>query len=476
MANYQLKPEEIHRLANAMLECDCMSDPQLRDMVIEELENGIKNRIDRFPKNKQDVISIIRTCLSFTGGIENLLQRVESWEENSMNWQQLSIIWLEIKAQSNNKLSQDRLNQLQEILNQYTHLSEAVGHLYRSSYRGSAFAPKHKPNTLYEAFLRLFDLGEVKALAFLDRLVQQSGETVHQQPLYGWVTEAAHALEVSAELKQLREEAKSPVYLLIQLLPTMPQAETFTVQAWSWKAPDDCQTLETDEQPCQFPAVEQIVQRLLYEAEEKFETSDIVLELIFPRHLFSQDVLNWQVDVGVAKGTLARQYPVVLRWLDRFTDRRKHRVRWQDKWRATINLDCVNWDAHLKWLGCANECATTDVIDSLREPDCGVCLALGFVPPEKPDADDLLTAALGAGVPIALWFRHLLDNQSCNKQTFDDLLNGQKLTGLPRHIWNLRKNSHHDRTHSAYHLVLLYDDADRVPPISVTQAPRLAAT
>src|SRR5262249_31109943 len=148
--------------------------------------------------------------------------------------------------------------------------------------------------------------GALNALGFLNRLCLQIGVPSQAQQLYQWLTTAAGKLQLTDQFQQQKEEIcarnNAPVFLLIQLLPNASQAETYTVQAWGWKDENDCRTLETDERPCQLPDVEKIVRRLVKEVEEQFETTDIVVELIFPRHLFCADMTGWKIDVGEMEG------------------------------------------------------------------------------------------------------------------------------------------------------------------------------
>jgi hypothetical protein len=183
-----------------------------------------------------------------------------------------------------------------------------------------------------------------------------------------------------------------------------------------------------------------------------------------PRHLFCADFSAWKIAVGEAEGTLLFRHPLALRWLDRFQARRKH-LPWRDKWAALQQ----NPQLDLSWLSCADECTGNDLIDGYAAPHCGAWLALGFVPTQTED--DLLSAALNAGTPIALWFRHLLENELPTRATVLDLVARAAPLALPQQLLELRRQQRNDKAHPIHRLTLLFDDYHRVPPTLVTQAP-----
>jgi hypothetical protein len=80
------------RLVDALLNCECLKTPQSRDQVITALPGAIGSRINRHPSSKQDVLSMVNTCLQFPAGLENLLDVVESFEGDSLPWRKVQAV------------------------------------------------------------------------------------------------------------------------------------------------------------------------------------------------------------------------------------------------------------------------------------------------------------------------------------------------------------------------------------------------
>src|SRR5262249_8273791 len=80
-------------LVEALLACDCMQSPQSRDQIISDLPPSISHSIKRFPGGKEDVFSILNTCVNYSDGIALLLQRVEFYEGPSFAWQRVQDLY-----------------------------------------------------------------------------------------------------------------------------------------------------------------------------------------------------------------------------------------------------------------------------------------------------------------------------------------------------------------------------------------------
>jgi hypothetical protein len=84
------------KLVDALLGCDCLNTPQSRDQIIGSLTSAIQNRINRHSNARQDVLSIVNTCLQFPAGLESFLEIVGSFEGDSIPWQKVRAILKEI--------------------------------------------------------------------------------------------------------------------------------------------------------------------------------------------------------------------------------------------------------------------------------------------------------------------------------------------------------------------------------------------
>jgi len=76
-------------LVNVLLECLIMSDRNMRDTVVNDLPDGIKNSIRRNSVDRVDVTNIVARCLDYPNGIETLIKIVRVYEGNSIGMQKV---------------------------------------------------------------------------------------------------------------------------------------------------------------------------------------------------------------------------------------------------------------------------------------------------------------------------------------------------------------------------------------------------
>lgn len=88
------------KLVDAFLGCDCLNTPQSRDQIIGSLPPAIQNRINRHSNARQDVLSIVNTCLQFPAGLESFLEIVGSFEGDSIPRQKVQIVLKEVLPQA----------------------------------------------------------------------------------------------------------------------------------------------------------------------------------------------------------------------------------------------------------------------------------------------------------------------------------------------------------------------------------------
>jgi hypothetical protein len=79
-----MQPDKYQKreLVNALLACTAMSNPDTRDAIVSNLPDSIKNTIQRSNINRVYVNNIVARCLSFVGGIEELVDLVREFEES----------------------------------------------------------------------------------------------------------------------------------------------------------------------------------------------------------------------------------------------------------------------------------------------------------------------------------------------------------------------------------------------------------
>jgi hypothetical protein len=82
-------PEEKRQLINFLLDCPSMKDNQLRQTVIQQLPPEIADNIPHLSHGKAHVFKIVDTCLSYTGGLLELIRGIRSFDEGTEQMQAL---------------------------------------------------------------------------------------------------------------------------------------------------------------------------------------------------------------------------------------------------------------------------------------------------------------------------------------------------------------------------------------------------
>lgn len=123
----RLNINDKRELTDALLNCNCLKTQRSRDQVIDDLPEAIRHKIDRLPNDRQDVMSILSTCVAHTGDIECLMEIVGYYEGNSLAWQHLVEVRQKVFSRTN-----DQLNQLGRSLAETLH-GDAQGDVIGSS-------------------------------------------------------------------------------------------------------------------------------------------------------------------------------------------------------------------------------------------------------------------------------------------------------------------------------------------------------
>src|SRR5436305_2072728 len=84
-----LSQQEKDELVEKLLACPTMQERSSRNRVV--LELPFADSISRNPDttNKDDVMDIVNRCLNFSNGLQQLIERIEYREENSLPMQEL---------------------------------------------------------------------------------------------------------------------------------------------------------------------------------------------------------------------------------------------------------------------------------------------------------------------------------------------------------------------------------------------------
>jgi len=471
----QLEFEHKRKLVDALLSCDCMKLKEGRDKVIGELRQDIRDRIERHSENLQDALSILETCLKFLGGFDELIERIAFFDRGKAGLHELIVTSHRINVTVNFALTEHDLERLKEILDGATPGIADIESGYKSSIPTAAFIPAEIPRDSWQAFLSLFEFGAFPPIRFLEQIKGHIADQSVKTMLTGWIASSAGKLEVNAQLNEFRNGMVTggsvTVYLLVQLNPTAPGADRFVLTAWRWTEDDGFEPLGTNDVPVELPDVEKHVSQWISETDDRYDNPEIHLELIAPHDQFCIDLSDWKVDVGEMTGSLLKQHPVVIRWLSRFINFRRHRNRWMSKWLAVQNCDSVRKDREFLWIDRPDAMGQQTIIDALRDPSCGICIGLNYAPKPKVDLQkDPLIGALNAGTPIAIWLNRNTEGSILDDDGLLDLINMDALIEVPKSIWR-RRISADDSNPVPDELMILYDDFFRVPPPPASVAP-----
>lgn len=85
------------KIVDALLLCKTMSDPDARKTIVEHLKPGISGAIRVNERADIHVANIVNTCIAFEGGLEDLLEVVESFEGETVAMQNLKQLFRELQ-------------------------------------------------------------------------------------------------------------------------------------------------------------------------------------------------------------------------------------------------------------------------------------------------------------------------------------------------------------------------------------------
>jgi hypothetical protein len=201
------------------------------------------------------------------------------------------------------------------------------------------------------------------------------------------------------------------------------------------------------------------------EAELADRDDHVVIEFILPHELLGLPVDWWQLETDTYLPIpLARDYPVMLRSLERIRARHWHRV-WRQRWgelarrsgRSGIHWSRPDGDDHL------------DRLDTALASDRTLVALVLSEPPMAADGTGMreLEIAMRCGLPVVIWTR-----QESPPGVFSEALEAfvgtSGISDLPDRTRRLRLDamrlSPGERAgHLGQHLTLLWDDPGRQP-------------
>ncbi len=257
----------------------------------------------------------------------------------------------------------------------------------------------------------------------------------------------------------LPTDRKQPPYLLIELAPKNKNNKYYAVQAWLFISSENIRNIYVEDKAIALNEIPALIEEILGIIDGlSVNHQQLTIEFILPRHLLSHHVEQWTDGNGDPLGI---NYRVVVRSRERLREKRLQRF-----W-------CPCWDEAQK-KGALQQAAKTHMVlvneTQLRkfrtQVDAGkLCFVLASVPQVLTDIKkEVFFALIKSGVPIVLWPRHI-NNKDELEQALDKLLSCT-LEQLPHCLFESRRylwENEHEQ-HTGYHLSLLWDDPDRIPP------------
>ena len=279
----------------------------------------------------------------------------------------------------------------------------------------------------------------------------------------------------SSLLNEARNEARSPSLslrraglVIIRVVRDSIDGDRFTVSHVVRWGGQRVPVAKGEDHVVQRDDLQADVEALMKQVEAEWGTrSDTIdIEFLLPLELLNEPVEWWPKDSATPpdRPPLAQYYGVVVRSVDRFTDRSLHRV-WLNRWEQLLNHP---GECHVKW-------ADASRADHLRrleaeivnDPGC-VGLVLSRPPIPEVGVSQEIAVALRTGLPLVLWHR-----QDCSRADFLRITSGiidPPLASLPLRAAQLRRRlgelAAKERDDDAVlGLVVLWDDAHRLPHV-----------
>ena len=225
--------------------------------------------------------------------------------------------------------------------------------------------------------------------------------------------------------------------------------------------------LHVDEQPRKLETVSELLSELTDQCHKYIQNPQhtFIIEIFLPLSLLNYNIDEWMIDAGLKQMiSISTYYPVVLRSLDRIESgdtRGAQRMRnaWERSWERFEQRLAVPNLYFLQRQDCEREILLELLLDV-------VCIAFTFTPPKVADENThIFSTMISAGVPIAFWPR--LHDEDLSEleigNVYHSFLSDCDLFKLPTEIWEKKKRKLQNEHPLLHHLVLLWDNPNRLP-------------
>lgn len=469
MHTWPLNTQDKRTLIHWLAACPCMQSPAGRALVLHDLPERIRQRINDDSSVRGHVANIVNTCRQYPWGLEALLDAVVEQDGGADPVRHLFNALKTIRYQP---VSQQQIFELRDLLIS-VHLPDdtQLQMVYYESVSNDAPALKHDEERgfLYCALDFLAQLSVVvdepyPLLRFVKRLRRfAEGDVV--QRIEAWIEAVAHELgcpadEVAPVAPPAQQPAaqRQPFYLLVELIPQIGTAK-YQIQAWIWSERRQ-EMIYADHATHTIDAVPGLILHFLelIEVDRIQARAEPIIELFLPASLLNLEIKDWPSEIPDLPFML--RYCFVVRSQER-ANQRRFWPRWFGIWHDLGDMHCPAHQVPV---------ATVDTIDHSQLPNMYVqleqaalltilCPLPGIIEVQK----QFFTTLLFAGVPIALWHRASAGDQISRQQIYRELQQCL-LHHLPETTWARQKNAWTPQGQVAdKHLTLLWDDPDRLP-------------
>lgn len=480
------------KLVEALLWCWSMSERDSRNTLVSQLPEAIQYTIKRNSIDRIDIINIVDVCLRHPQGLEELRVALRICEGDTPA--RAKVDRLLVPAVVSSKLQQT-------LLATGLPVSLAIPEwprLYRASFP-QWIIPFTPAESIDEALEHLWDLplqpdNRRPIFDFIERIAahvkRMSPEVT--QVLRAYIDYIAPQLDPDVQTRdimhmrtkietEVMSDQHSRLYsLLIKIVPLIVTADPqhaeqqrYQIRFALWRAKDDITPLEPNDPNMshsdtwhplsRIPALlDQVLDQLLFAHIILSPEINLVVEFFLPNvlllHAVDQYLVRFDEQNHIKLGC---RYHVVVRSLERACDPRR-RGYWYSKWQQLQRqLNESGMDNAVHICDCKPARWEELYFTLTKEEGTITCVGLTFVPTDASTDIHLLSAIVGAGIPIALWPR--LPSRSM-QQTITNLVSPANMSKLLVALREQRREAYNDADHSGNHLTLLWDNPERVFP------------
>lgn len=451
-----------------------------RQLLIEQLQDRLGQfPLREHPELRLQIVELVRACSRLVDGVQILVETVEHLEPGTDEVDHLRRIRDEWEAVE--VLNEDDWMKLRPLLENLTPTNLTV--LYQRATEHRSPGPPSWCVNAWHAFIHLAGQnagpeGLQPSMTFLALLEDQVDAKAAR-----WIRVRNSRLATEQGLTRQLEERRaflarggdqpmtSTAYLVVQVEPHLDPGGSEEMYALShfrqWYGADSWYSRRGESQLVHLRDLEREVERLIEQMEIDWSdrTSTVFVEFVLPWELLNVGVDHWRKESGSSRPiTLAMDYPVVVRSLERLRTQRWHRA-WHQRWRQLLTAPA---QSKVYWSQPSGKDYFTRLESELKSDDRVVSLVLSEPPAQRGETGHQeIEAALRAGLPVIIWHRG-----DCTSTEFREAVTSLVTDGGIGQLPIRAKEFRHEALrlepaqrdgHIGHHLTVLWDDPERRP-------------